>query len=90
MQASVIEAIASDARAGSRLRASASISHSPGTTLVAVPPEIVPTFAVVSSSRRPSFISEIAAAAAAIALRPSSGRIPAWASAPSKRAARRS
>ena len=40
---------------------------------VAVPPVIVPTFAVESSSTRPSRISEIARAAAAIAERPSSG-----------------
>ena len=41
--------------------------------LAAVPPVIVPTFAVVSSSTRPSRISAIARAAAAIADRPSSG-----------------
>ena len=43
----------------------------------AVPPVIVPTFAVDSSSTRPRRISAIARAAAAIAERPSSGYIPA-------------
>ncbi len=57
-----------------------------GTTFEADPPSIVPTFAVVSWSSRPSFIAAIAAAAAAIALRPASGRIPEWASTPSKSA----
>ena len=71
------------------LRASPSIRQRPGTTLEAVPPSITPTFAVVSASSRPSFIAAIAAAAAAIALRPSSGRIPAWASAPSNSATSR-
>ena len=64
------------------LRASATIRQWPGTTLPAVPPSIVPTFAVVPSSRRPRCIREIAADAAAIALLPSSGLIPAWASTP--------
>ena len=44
--------------------------------LPAVPPVIVPTFAVVSSSSRPSRKSAIARAAAAIAERPSSGYMP--------------
>ena len=43
-------------------------------------PSITPTFAVVSSSRRPSVIAPIAAAAASIAEWPSSGRMPACAS----------
>ena len=64
------------------LRASATIRQWPGTTLPAVPPSIVPTFAVVPSSRRPSGIRATAADAAAIALLPSSGLIPAWASTP--------
>ena len=51
-----------------------------------MPPAIRPTLAVVPSSRRPSSIREIAAAAAAIALLPSSGRIPACASTPVKSA----
>ena len=51
-----------------------------------VPPSIRPTLAVVSSSSRPSSMRAIAAAAAAIALLPSSGRIPAWASTPAKSA----
>ncbi len=58
----------------------------PGTTFPEVPPTITPTFAVVSSSSRPSSIREIAPAAAAIALLPSSGRIPACASTPAKSA----
>ena len=64
------------------LRASPSIRQAPGTTLAEVPPAITPTFAVVSGSSRPSSIAAIAAAAAAIALCPSSGLIPAWASVP--------
>ena len=51
---------------------------------VAVPPWIVPTFAVESSSTRPSRISEIARAAARIAERPSSGYIPECAARPWK------
>ena len=70
----------------SRLRASAWMPQCPGTTLPEVPPLIRPTLAVVSSSSRPSSIRAIAAAAAAIALLPSSGRIPAWASTPTKSA----
>ena len=46
------------------------------------PPETEPTLAVVSSSMRPSGIAAIASAAATIALRPSSGRMPAWAAWP--------
>ena len=68
------------------LRASPSTRQCPATTFDAVPPSIIPTLAVVSSSRRPSSIAAIAAAAAAIALWPSSGRIPACASTPSKSA----
>ena len=52
-------------------RASAATVHHSGTMLRAVPPSILPTFAVVSSSRRPSRRSAIARAAA-IAGRPSS------------------
>ena len=51
---------------------------------VAVPPAIVPTFAVESSSTRPSRNSEIARAAAAIAERPSSGCMPECAARPWK------
>ncbi len=76
----------SAARFASRLRASATISQWPGTTLPEVPPRITPTLAVVSSSSRPSSMRAIAAEAAAIALLPSSGRIPAWASTPVKSA----
>ena len=64
------------------LRASASIVQLPATTFGAVPPEILPTFVVVSSSMRPRSIVAIAAEAASIALRPASGRIPACASIP--------
>jgi hypothetical protein len=63
-----IEPIAAAARDGSMLRASPSTRQRLGTTFVAVPPSILPTFAVVSSSRRPSSIAAIAAAAAAIEL----------------------
>ena len=77
------------ARSWSRLRASSSTSQRSATTFGAVPPVIVPTFAVVSASSRPSSSREIAAAAAAIALRPSSGRIPACAAFPRKFAATR-
>ncbi len=58
-----------------------------GTTLTALPPLIRPMLAVVCSSMRPSFMAAIAAAAAAIALRPVSGAMPAWAATPWKSAA---
>src|SRR5207248_1258606 len=61
---------------------SATNVHHSGMMLPAVPPEIFPTFAVESSSTRPSRISEIARAAAAIAERPSSGCIPECAARP--------
>ena len=48
----------------------------------AVPPLISPTFAVDSSSTRPSLKSAIAFAAAAIAERPSSGYMPECAARP--------
>ena len=48
----------------------------------ALPPWMIPTFAVVSSSIRPSLRSEIARAAAAIADRPSSGYMPECAARP--------
>ena len=51
----------------------------------AVPPWMMPTFAVVSSSTRPSRRSEIGRAAAAIAERPSSGYMPECAARPWKR-----
>ncbi len=47
---------------------------------------MIPTFAVVPSSSRPRLIRPIAAAAASIALEPSSGRTPACASTPTKSA----
>ena len=50
--------------------------------LRAMPPLIVPTFAVVPSSSRPKRSSASAFAAAAMALRPSSGAIPACAARP--------
>ena len=68
------------------LRASPSTRQWAATTFDAVPPLITPTLVVVSSSSRPSVIDATAAAAAAIALRPSSGRMPAWASTPSNSA----
>jgi hypothetical protein len=89
VHASVIAPITSAARLSSMLRASPSKRHRPGTMLVAVPPSITPTLAVVSSSSLPSSISAIADAAATIALRPSSGRIPECASAPTNSAASR-
>ena len=49
---------------------------------MALPPAIEPTFTVVSSSTRPSRIEQIARAAARIAERPSSGRMPACAATP--------
>ena len=81
--------IASEALASSIERASPSTRQRPGMTLAALPPSISPTLAVVSASRRPSRIAAIAAAAAAIALWPSSGRIPACASLPSNSATNR-
>ena len=87
MQASTIGADRRGRRArSSSERASPSIRQRPATTFEADPPAITPTFAVVSSSSRPSSIAPIAAAAASIALWPSSGRIPAWASMPSNSA----
>ena len=70
----------------SRERASASNVHHSGTMFRAVPPVIIPTFALVSSSMRPRRRSAIAREAARIAERPSSGYIPAWAARPWKRA----
>ena len=80
--ASTIEPTTSPARASSRLRASSTTWQRSATTLPALPPSISPTLAVVASSMRPSAIAATAFAAAAIALRPTSGRIPAWAAAP--------
>jgi hypothetical protein len=48
-----------------------------------------PTLAVVWSSIRPSGIAATATAAASTALRPSSGRMPAWAAFPRKLASMR-
>jgi hypothetical protein len=71
-------------------RVSASTRQRSGTTLVdALPPSTRPTLTVVSSSIRPSRIATTPRAAAAIALRPSSGRIPAWAAVPWKSASMR-
>ena len=69
-------------------RTSAVNEHHSGTTFRAVPPEMTPTFALVSSSTRPRRKSAIARDAAAIAERPSSGCIPACAAAPWKRKSR--
>ena len=63
--------------------------HHSGTMLRAVPPVIVPTLAVVSSSTRPSRRSAIARAAAAIAERPSSGNMPECEARPWKRTSMR-
>jgi hypothetical protein len=54
--------------------------------LDAVPPTILPTFEVVWSSSRPKRSAASAAAAASIALWPSSGASPACAALPRKRA----
>jgi hypothetical protein len=70
----------------SRLRASASISASPGTEFRAVPPRMSPTLDVVSASMRPSLMRPMAAAAAAMALMPCSGAAPACAALPMNRA----
>jgi hypothetical protein len=51
-------------------------------TLIALPPSMSPTLAVVSASSRPSRMAAIALAAATTALRPASGRTPAWAARP--------
>ena len=61
-----------------------------GTTFVLpTPPWIEPTLAVVCSSIRPSGIAATAWAAARIAERPASGRMPACAARPWKSAAMR-
>ena len=57
----------------SRLRASAVTVQRSATTLVAVPPSIVPMLAVVSGSMRPRGMRAMALAAARIALRPIPG-----------------
>ena len=83
-------ATTSSTRAGSSERVSASSRQRSGTMLVEpAPPWIEPTLAVVCSSIRPSGIAAIAWAAARIAERPSSGRMPAWAARPWKSAAMR-
>ena len=54
-----------------------------GTTFVEpTPPSMLPTFVVVPASSRPSGIAATARAAARIALRPASGRMPACAARP--------
>ena len=73
------EELALVARARSTAR-----SHRSATTLRAVPPRMVPTFAVVSSSIRPRLRSAIPRAAPTIADRPSSGLMPACAERPRK------
>ena len=73
-----------DSARSSRLRASAVIEQRSATTLVAVPPSMVPMLAVVSGSMRPSGMRAIARAAARMALRPTSGAMPAWAARPTK------
>ena len=69
-------------RSSSRLRASPRTVHHSGTMLIATPPSMTPTLAVVISSMRPRLMSAIARPAAAIALRPSSGAMPACAATP--------
>ena len=63
----------------SRLLASKRIYALSATIFVASPPLISPTFAVVTSSTRPSVILLIASAAMLIAETPTSGSIPACA-----------
>ena len=90
MQRSTISATTSSTRAGSSERASPSTRQRSGTTLVdPVPPRTEPTLAVVWSSIRPSGIEAMASAAASTALRPSSGRMPAWAALPKNEASSR-
>ena len=79
---SVISRTSSASFSSSWLRASARNEQCSGTMLRAVPPVMTPTFADVSSSIRPSRMSAIARAAAAIAERPSSGYMPACAARP--------
>jgi hypothetical protein len=82
--------MSTSAAASDSERASASTVQRSGTTFVLRPPPwIEPTFAVVSVSMRPSRIPATAFAAATTALRPASGRMPAWAAWPRKRASRR-
>ena len=80
---------ASPALATSRLRASSSTTQRSATTFADVPPSMRPTLAVVSASSLPICIAATARAAAAIALRPASGRMPAWAARPRKLASSR-
>ncbi len=68
--------------ARSRLRASPRSSQRSGTTLGALPPLMIPTLAVVSSSTRPRRMAATARAAASTALRPACGSMPAWAATP--------
>jgi len=89
-QRSTISATSASTAASLSERASASNQQCSATTFVPpTPPAMVPTLAVVSSSIRPCGISAMALAAATIALRPASGRMPAWAAAPRKAACRR-
>ncbi len=69
-------------------RSAYSERHSPasvqeaGTTFVALPPSMAPMLAVVASSRRPSGMASMAAAAMLMAEMPSSGTTPACAARP--------
>ncbi len=65
-----------------QLRASQNTSTQSGTIFVAIPPLIMPIFAVVSASILPDLILAIAIAAIVIALIPSSGASPACAALP--------
>jgi len=79
---SIIRSSCAASLSRSRLRASHSRRHRSGTTFVAVPPLTTPTFAVVSSSMRPTGMAAVARAAATIAERPFSGSMPACAARP--------
>src|ERR687895_18684 len=83
-----MELTTSPARLSSRLRASSTTWQCSATTFAAVPPSIWPMFAVVPASRRPIRMAASACAAAAMALRPVSGRMPAWAAAAERLAPR--
>ncbi len=80
--ASTMWAVCAASSAASWLRTSPSMRQRSGTTLIALPPLIRPMLAVVASSMRPSFMAATADAAAAIALRPFSGAMPACAATP--------
>jgi purine-nucleoside phosphorylase len=80
--ASTMVRASSSAFSWSALRHSARKEARSGTPLRIRPPSMTPTFAVVSSSMRPSCRAVTARAAARMALIPFSGSMPAWAALP--------